>query len=96
LPERLNHKKGYVRSVGLSLQVRKGFWAPRHAVGPAEQERDELPDAVFSSDQIRDIPLDLQTRFFKSGDQKAELTAPDTWMSEPCVFKKRRTGIRMR
>lgn len=58
----------------MMLQVRKGYWAPNHAIDPAEAARDEIREAVFSSDEIRDIPLDLQTKFFKSGDQKAELT----------------------
>jgi hypothetical protein len=78
----LKVKIGNVQSVslpgplygGLSLQVRKGYWAPNHAVDPAEVERDEIREAVFSSDEIRDIPLDVQTKFFKSAEQKAELT----------------------
>jgi VWFA-related protein len=65
---------GNLQNGGLNLQVRKGYWAPNHAIDPAEAARDEIREAVFSSDEIRDIPLDLQTKFFKSGDQKAELT----------------------
>ena len=51
---------------GLSLQVRKSYWVPNHAANPAEVASDEIREAVFSSDEIRDIPLDVQTKFFKS------------------------------
>lgn len=61
-------------STGLTLQARRGYWAPHHAVDPAEAAHEELLDAVFSRDEIRDIPVDLETEFFKSGDEKAELT----------------------
>ena len=58
----------------LTLQARRGYWAPNHAVDPAEQARDEIREAVFSRDEIQDIPLDLHTEFFKSGELTAELT----------------------
>ncbi len=58
----------------LSLQARRGYWAPNHAVDPAEQARDEIREAVFSRDEMQDIPLDLHTEFFKSGELTAELT----------------------
>ncbi len=58
----------------LTLQVRKGYWAPNHAVDAAEQARDEIREAVFSRDEIQDIPLDVQTELFQPSDEKAELT----------------------
>lgn len=58
----------------LTLQARRGYWAPNHEVDPAEQAREEIREAVFSREELRDIPLDLQTEFFKSGDLTAELT----------------------
>lgn len=61
-------------SAGRVLQARRGYWAPHHAVDPAEAAHEELLDAVFSRAEIRDIPVDLETEFFKSGDEKAELT----------------------
>jgi VWFA-related protein len=58
-----------------TLQVRKGYWAPSHADNPAEQAKEEIRDAVFSRDEIQDIPLDVQTEFFRLTDEKTELTA---------------------
>jgi VWFA-related protein len=57
-----------------TLQVRRGYWAPNHAVDAAQQARDDIREAVFSRDEIQDIPLDLQTELFKPSEEKAELT----------------------
>jgi len=64
-----------VRNIrGLTLQVRRGYWAPAHEVDPAEAAREEIREAVFSREEIHDIPVDLQTEYFKSGESTAELT----------------------
>ena len=58
---------------GLSVDARRGYWAPNHAVGPAEEAKEEIEDAVFSRDQMLDIPLKLHTEFFKQSEAKAQL-----------------------
>ncbi len=64
-----------IRNVpGATLQARRGYWAPNHAVDAAEAAKEEITDAIFSRDQISEIPVDLQTEFFKSADEKVELT----------------------
>ena len=80
-PENLKFDGAYhnlkvsVRNVGnLALQFRRGYWAPNHEADPAEQSREEIREAVFSRDEIQDIPVDLQTEFFKTSDSTAELT----------------------
>ncbi len=59
---------------GLELQVRRGYWAPKHAADAAEQTKEEIREAVFSLEEVRDIPVDLTTEFFKMSDAAAELT----------------------
>ena len=59
---------------GLSVQARRGYWAPNHAADPAEQSREEIQEAVFSIEEIRDIPLDVTTEFFKTSDTAAQVT----------------------
>lgn len=59
---------------GATIQARRGYWAPQKALNEAEEAREEIADAVFSRDEIGEIPVDLQTRYFKPGDEKAELT----------------------
>jgi VWFA-related protein len=59
---------------GVTLQVRKGYYAPRHEVDAADQTRQEIEDAVFSREVIKDIPLAVHTQFFRSGDVDASLS----------------------
>jgi VWFA-related protein len=61
-------------SKGLTLQARRGYYAPNHAVDASEQAQDEIREAVFSRQEMRDIPLDVETQFFKSSDVSARLT----------------------
>lgn len=63
-----------VNAKGLDLQARRGYWAPNHAADPAEQSKEEIREAVFSLDEVRDIPVDVTTDFFKTGDVTAQLT----------------------
>ena len=59
----------------LAMQVRKGYWAPRHAEDSVEEVRDEIRDAVFSRDEMDAFPVDVQTEYFRSNvADKVELT----------------------
>jgi VWFA-related protein len=58
----------------LSLQARRGYYAPRRNEDPAEAAKQEIEDAVFGRDEISELPVDLHTQFFKSGDSDAKLT----------------------
>jgi VWFA-related protein len=58
----------------LKLEARRGYWAPNHAIGAAEEAKEEIEDAVFSRDERLDIPVKLHTEFFKQSEAKAELT----------------------
>jgi VWFA-related protein len=60
---------------GMDLQVRKGYYAPRYAADPAEKSRQEILEAVFSRDEVRDLPASLHTQYFKTGDADATLAA---------------------
>jgi hypothetical protein len=57
-----------------AVQARRGYWAPNHAMDGAEAAQEELREDVFSREEIHDIPVDLHTEFFKSSEDKAELT----------------------
>jgi hypothetical protein len=59
---------------GMDLQVRKGYYAPRYAADPAEKSRQEILEAVFSRDEVHDLPAALQTQYFKTGDADATLS----------------------
>lgn len=57
-----------------SIQARRGYYAPNHAVNPAEQAKQEIEDAVFSQEEMHSLPVELHTQFFKSSDFDAKLT----------------------
>jgi VWFA-related protein len=72
----------------VTLQVRKGYWAPNHTGAAAEQAKDEIKEALFSRDEIHDVPVDVQTEFFKSSDEKAELTVTEHLDAGTLRFRK--------
>jgi VWFA-related protein len=55
------------------LQARRGYYAPRTLKDPAEAAKEEIQEAIFSQEEIRDVPIELQTQFFKSSDMQAKL-----------------------
>ncbi len=60
-------------SHGLDLQARRGYYAPRHLPDPEEDAKREIQEAMFSRDEIQDIPLELHMQFFKSSDAAAKI-----------------------
>ena len=60
-------------SAKLTLQARHGYYAPTHAADPAQQAKQEIEDAVFSQEELHDLPVELHTQFFKPSDEQAKL-----------------------
>jgi VWFA-related protein len=58
---------------GVAIQARHGYYAPRHANDPAEDAKEEIRVALFSRDEMSDIPVELHTQFFKATDSNAKL-----------------------
>jgi VWFA-related protein len=56
-----------------SIQARHGYFAPRTIPDPAEAAKEEIQEALFSQDEIRDLPVELQTQFFKKDQAEARL-----------------------
>lgn len=57
-----------------TVQARKGYYAPKGPSDASEQAKQDIEDAVLSREEIRDIPVDLHTQFFKSGQDDARLS----------------------
>jgi len=57
----------------LSVQARRGYYAPRHAANPNEEAKQEIEDALFSQEELHDLPVDLHTQFFKASETDAQL-----------------------
>src|SRR5579872_1969999 len=62
-----NHQK-------FDLQARRGYYAPRKAIDPADEAKREIEDVVFSSEELHELPVVLHTEFFKPSDEAAKLT----------------------
>jgi len=56
------------------IQARRGYYAPRTAKDPAQAAKEEIQEAVFSQEEIRDLLVDLQTQFFKKDPSQARLS----------------------
>ena len=59
---------------GLEVLARSGYYAPTEEQDTAETVREEIRDAVFSRDELADIPMDLSLQYFKPSDLEAKLT----------------------
>jgi VWFA-related protein len=59
--------------VSASVNARKGYYAPTHAEDAKETARRELEEALFSREEMTDIPVEFGTQFFKSGPETAKL-----------------------
>ena len=62
-----------VTSHGLDLQARRGYYAPKHLPDPVEDAKREINEALFSRDELQDIPVELHMQFFKSSDAEAKI-----------------------
>lgn len=58
---------------GLDLQARRGYYAPKHLPDPEEDAKREIQEAMFSREEIQDIPVELHMQFFKSSDVAAKI-----------------------
>jgi len=58
----------------LTVQARRGFYAPRTLKNPEEAAKEEIQEAVFSQEEIRDLPVELQTQFFRRDATAARLS----------------------
>jgi VWFA-related protein len=59
---------------GDQVQARRGYFVQSHATDPAQQAKQEVEEAFFSRDEIHDLPVELHTQFFKTGEYKARLS----------------------
>jgi VWFA-related protein len=66
-------KVSFVHKTNYKIQARHGYFAPRHVVDPTEAAKQEIQEALFSQDEIRDLPVDLHTQFFKTDNYQAKL-----------------------
>ena len=52
-----------------TLTARHGYYAPKRTDDAAETARQEIEAALFSRDEMLELPIEMHTQFLKSGDQ---------------------------
>ncbi len=60
-------------AAGLTASARRGYFAPQHLEDAAETAKREIEEALFSREEMSEIPVDLRTQFFKTSDDAATL-----------------------
>ena len=63
-----------------NVQARRGYFAPRKARDPVETAKQEIQEAIFSQDEVKDLAVDLQTQFFKPEQRKRNFPCSPTWI----------------
>ncbi len=57
-----------------AIQARRGYMSPKKVSDPEEMAKQEIQDAVYSQDEIDDLPLNFQTQYFKTDPSDARLS----------------------
>ena len=57
----------------LNIQARRGFYAPTNSASPTEQAKQEIEDAIFSQEELHNLPVKLHTQFFKASEDEVKL-----------------------
>ena len=58
----------------LTVQARPGYYAPKKSEDLAARADDEIKEAVFSREELRELPMDVNTRFYKTDSMNAKLS----------------------
>ena len=75
-------------SSGLTLSARRGYYAPRRLSDAEETAKQEIEEALFSREEMHDLPVELHTQFFKSSEDDARLTVVAGVSLRPIKFRK--------
>jgi VWFA-related protein len=57
-----------------TVQARRGFFAPKHGKTPDELAKQDIEDAVFSQEEQRGLPVQLNLQYFKVDEGNARLS----------------------
>src|SRR3989442_5629821 len=59
-----------------ALQARRGYFAPQAKTDPAESARKDIEEAIFSQEELRALPIELQSQFFKKSEEEPSVGGP--------------------
>lgn len=58
----------------LTVTARHGYYAPKRTDDAAEVARQEIEAALFSRDEVMELPIEMHTQFFKATDEDVKLS----------------------
>jgi VWFA-related protein len=58
----------------LAVNARRGYYAPTHLADAKETARREVEEALFSREEMNDIPVELHSQFFKVNEREAKVS----------------------
>jgi VWFA-related protein len=58
---------------GLTLQARKGYFAPQASEDAAARAKEEIEQAMYSQDELRELPTEVHTQFYKVNETDVRL-----------------------
>jgi VWFA-related protein len=61
-------------SNSLNIQARRGYYAPGKKEDAEETAKEEIGNALFSREELHELPIELHTRFFKPEGNTAKMT----------------------
>jgi VWFA-related protein len=67
-------KVSLARTEHLDIQARRGYFAPSGNADPVAKAKDEIEEAVFSQDDLNELPIEVHTQFFRVDDSSARLS----------------------
>ncbi len=82
-----NIKVELKQSKGMTLQARKGYYAPMAGNSNEEAQR-EIADEVFAQNEVQELPLQTQTQYYLGGDDKAHINVVVRVDVKRMAFKK--------
>ena len=74
--------------VKLDIQARKGYYAPKKASNAEETAKAEIEEALFSREELSDLPVELHTQYFKASDKDATIAVVCRMDPRHIQFKK--------
>jgi VWFA-related protein len=53
---------------GMGLVARRGYFAPKRLESAEETAKQEIEEAIFSREELHDLPMEVHTQFFRTGE----------------------------
>src|SRR5262249_43692612 len=67
----------------LSATWRKGYFAPKEAPDDKETEKRDIDDAIFSTNGVRDLPIEMRLQFIKDDEKPVAKLSVLTLLNPP-------------